>query len=348
MKKYNELMKHIVPNDEQKDRMFEKAISGRPQQIQRKFKVRYCVIAAALAMAVPTTIFADEIKEVFYNLLGKNEIVSEDVLTDIYSDNDGHVKITVKELLSDGINSYVILEYSALDDKGQWWINRPLVISSKDDLSLHINYPKLEPIDCISNSSGVEELTEYHTENSRLFKLTCCADRESSNNSVRLIYNLHDKWRSEAILNVSNSVQCKDVKIDSSLAPEKTYKPSGYKISSLGLVVYGNDLGMVETKKNAAGGYTTEVVKPDSISSLYLVMKDGKTHDMLGGEDELSPREYMCMDVYDYDFMDTPRKPCYNTSIYSGAFPKPVDIDTIAGIELDGVYYPLEEKDLQN
>lgn len=341
-----ELMEHIIPTEEQKDRIFEKAISGKQKQ-QSKFKVRYCVIAAALAMAIPTTIFADEIKEVFYNLLGKNEIVSEDVLTDIYSDDDGHVKITVKELLSDGINSYVIVEYTALDEKGKWWIDKPLVVSSENDLSLHINYPELQPGDYLSNSNSVEELTEYHTENSRLFKLTCCADRESSNNSVKLIYNLHDKWKSEATLNVSKSVQYKDVKIDKSLAPEKNYESLGYKISSLGLEVYGNDLRMVETKKNAAGGYTTEAVKPDSITSLYLVMKDGKTHDMLSGEDELSPKSYMYMCVYDYDFMDIERKP-YDTSLYSGAFPKPVDMDTIAGIELDGVYYPINEKDLQN
>lgn len=340
-------MEHIIPTEDQKDRMFEKAISVKPQQHKSRFKARYCVIAAALAMAIPTTIFANEIKEAFYNILGKNEIVSEEVLNEIYTDNDGHVKITVKELLSDGINSYAIVEYTALDDKGKWWIDKPLVMGSEDDLSLHINYPKLEPNDWISNSFGVEELTEYHTENSRLFQLTCFADRESSNNSVRLIYNLHDKWKSEAILNVSKSVQYIDVKIDSSLAPEKSYEPLGYKISSLGLVVYGNDLGMVETKKNAAGGYTSEVVKPESINSLYLVMKDGKTHDMISGEDELSPQGFMCMCVYSDEFMDIQPQP-YDTSIYSGAFPKPVDIDTVAGIELDGVYYPIEEKDLQN
>lgn len=342
MKKYTEMMEHIRPTDCRKNKMLEKAFENSERLPKRRFKFKYLAVLTAAAMIFSTTtVFADDIKEMFYNLLGKNELVSEDVLNDIFSDDDGHVKITVKELLSDGVNSYAIVEYTALDEKGKWWIDKPLVLSSENDLSLHINYPMLDANNNYSSSNGVEELKEYHTENSRIFRLTCFAADKSHNNSVRLIYNLHDKWKSEAVLDVSESVEFKYIKIDNSLAPKKSYEPVSYRISPLGLIVYGNDLQMTKVKKNLIGGYHQQVVKSDSLKSLYLVMKDGKTHDMLNGDDELSSHEFTCMCVYDID--DQP----YNASLFSGAFPKPVDVNTIAGIELDGVYYPIDAENPQ-
>ena len=144
------MMKHIRPTDCQKNKMLEKAFEGSSNQKKHKFKFKYCAVLLAAAMIFSTTtVFADEIKEAFYNLLGKNEIISEDVLNEVFSDDDGHVKITVKELLSDGINTYAIVEYTALDDKGKWWIDKPLIVGA--DFSTHINYPQLSPGDYLSN-----------------------------------------------------------------------------------------------------------------------------------------------------------------------------------------------------
>lgn len=345
-----ELMEHIIPTEEQKDRIFEKAISGKQKQ-QSKFKVRYCVIAAALAMAIPTTIFADEIKEVFYNLLGKNEIVSEDVLTDIYSDDDGHVKITVKELLSDGINSYAIVEYSALDDKGKMWIDKAFIEENPENVNYHLNYPNLSPmfkdnnlaIYGVNYSYEAYELEKYHTENSRVFKVTCQASGNNfGTDCMQLEYNLPDKFRVKADINVSQSVQVKDIKIDSSNAPEKFYKPLGIQISPLSIAIYGKDLGIVESGRNSLGGYYQKAVNYEEVDSLYIFMKDGRKYDLIFfDEDSILDTGGAMTHVSNPDVE-------YDIVIYTGAFAEPLDISLIAGFELDGVYYPLTEKDLQN
>lgn len=343
-------MEHIIPTEDQKDRMFEKAISVKPQQHKSRFKARYCVIAAALAMAIPTTIFANEIKEVFYNLLGKNEIVSEEVLNEIYTDNDGHVKITVKELLSDKINSYAIVEYTALDDEGKKWIDRSLIMENPENVNDHLNYPNLSPafkdnntaIYGVNYSYGAYELENYHTEKSRLFKVTCQASGNNfGTDCMQLEYNLPDKFRVKADINVSQSVKVKDIKIDSSNAPEKFYKPLGIQISPLSFAIYGKDLGIVESGRNSVGEYYQKVVN-EEVDSLYIFMKDGKKYDLISFDEDSILDTGGAMTHVSNPNVE------YDIVIYTCAFAEPLDISLIAGFELDGVYYPLTEKDLQN
>lgn len=344
------MMEHLRPTEYQKNEMLEKAFSGTAKKTKRPFRLKYCIIAAAAVIVFSgTTVFADEIKAVFYNLLGKNELVSEDVLNEVFSDDDGHVKITVKELLSDSVNSYAIVEYTALDEIGKKWVDKDLVIGSDEDSLIRpihyppINYPWLEPNGYISHSLRVDELKEYHTENSRLLKLTCNMS-DKTYDSIKLIYTIGEKWRNEVVLDVSESVKFKDIKIDNSLAPKKWYEPTGYKISPLGLLVYGNDLGMVEKETLPSGGYTVKLVNPEEANeemnsmTLNMVKKDGKKYSLVSCDDSVSPDNDITVSGWTSFCSDGPGE----MTIYSTAFKEPIDLELIDGIELDGIFYPIE------
>lgn len=337
-KRYTEMMKHIYPTQEQKNNMLEKVFEPEPEKVKRGFRIKYCIPAVALAVIFSTTVFAEEIKNTFYGLLGKNEIVSEEVLNDVYTDTDGHVRMSVKEVLSDKITSYAIIEYTAFDEKGQDWLDNYLTVHKLNALTI-------SPFMKDGNTSlyGVnygyncEEQLEYQTENTRVFKTSYYASGVNfGTDSVDLIYPLADKWENHAVIDVSESVTLKDVKIDSDKAPEKYYKPLGIKISPLSMNIYGKDLGIVEKGELKGGGTYTKVVHKETIDSLYLIMKDGSKHDLLTNETRIladdSGAMLACVSNPEID---------YDCSIYSSAFRDYMDLSIIDGIELDGVYYPL-------
>ncbi len=348
------MMEHLRPTEYQKNEMLEKAFSGIIKKPKRSFRLKYCIIAAtAVLLFSGTTVFADEIKAVFYNLLGKNELVSEDVLNEVYSDDDGHVKITVKEFLSDRINSYAIIEYTALDDKGKKWIDKALIVENMDAMTQHMNYPDMFPnfkdnntaLYGVNYNHGAEELIEYHTENSRVFKVVCLASGgDFGTNSMKLLYNLPDKWKTEATIDISESVQITDIEIDNSLAPDKYYKPLGIRISPLSLLIYGEDLGIVESGVNQSGNWYQKIVHDENIDSLYLIMKDGKKYNIL--DYSLDDSSIMLNSTAMLTHVSNPEVE-HDIIIYTSAFEEPIDLELIDGIELDGVYYPIDNNELQ-
>lgn len=334
MKKYTEIMEHIKPTPEQKDRMLEKALQGKPER--KRFKLRYAAAVVAAGVIFSGTVFGEEIKNTFYGLLGRDEIVSEQVLNDVFTDSDGHVTVAVKEVLSDKINAYAIVEYTALDSEGQDWLDNSLIVNMNNAPNITPDWESVNAVYGGSFSYGFEEIENLRTDKSRVFKTVYDSSGENfGTDSIRFWYCLTNDWGKETSIDVTESVQLTDIKFDSSKAPDKYYKPLGAKLSPLSLMIYGKDMGMTETGKTKSGGYYQKVVHEEEIDSLYLIMKDGTIYNMLKSES---------MDMgqcgYTLTHVSNPEVG-YDCAIYTGAFKESVDISLIDGIELDGVYYPL-------
>lgn len=337
-KRYTEMMEHIYPTQDRKNNMFEKIFESETIKQKHRFKFRYCAAVIAVSVVFSTTVFAAEIKNTFYNLLGKSEIISEDVLNNVYTDTDGHVIMSVKEVLSDKISSCAIIEYSALDEQGQDWLDNYLTVHELNALTIS---PFIKDGNCalygVNWGYGCEEQLEYQTENTRVFKASYSASGENfGSDSVDLIYPLATKWENHAVIDVSESVRLTDIKLDNGNAPEKYYKPLGVKLSPMSIMVYGKDMGMVETKRLKGGGYSMKVVNEETIGSLYLVMKDGAKHDLLDNETQILGEGGNMLTYVSNPEVD------YNCSIYASSFREYMDISLIDGIELDGVYYSFE------
>lgn len=332
------MMEHIHPTQTQKNNMLDNVLNSKPKR--KIFRFRYCAAAIAIGMAFSVTVFADEIKNTIYNLLGRDEIVGEKVLNEVYSDSDGHVKMTVKELLSDNINSKAIIEYTALDDTGKDWLER--VGTVREEYNQSIYDVELSPhfkdnntaLYGVSYSYSCYELEEYETETTRVFELSCETSGESYSENMVLTYPLMNTVSNEAMINISESVQLKDVKIDGVKAPDKHYRLTGVKYSPLSIMLYGENHGLYESGSKNGGHYIRTLVN-EQIDSLYIIMKDGSKIN-LEEPNDYGYGGWMLGSVTNPD-VD------YEVSIYCCSFGKAMDINNIAGIEFDGVYYSIEQ-----
>lgn len=322
-------MNHIYPDQVQKEKIYNNIFIEKDEtrKIKRKVKLRYGLTAIALCFIFSGTVFAEEIKGILSGLMTNYNIISEYVFTGIYKDSDGHVEFTIEELMSDKITTRAVIKYTALDDVGKEWMN--------NDIAFDYNSFNITPVFKDDNTAlyGVnyglilDELTEYSTETERYFEIGVKASSdEFGTDSVNIRYSLYSKYENNVQINVAESVQLMDFKFDSSKAPKKFYKPTGAKISPLSIFVYGKDMGMTErTYSNTGSSIIT--INEEEIDSLNLILRDNQKIDLL----EMGGWSLCCSANEDY-----------NCSIFCTSFEEPIDTDTVAGIELDGVYYPIE------
>ena len=345
-------MEMISPSEEQKNRMFEKAeMMAEKSYAPAKRKGRVikiaCCTAAAAAIIGTTTVFADDIKSVFYGLFGNESIISEDIIENVYEDTDSHIDFSVSKVVSDRINSYAIVKYTALDDEGAKWLDKAftkevfyeenrdahydsdgnIVTHSNDMLDLTIT-PKGYDGHYVSYSYGLtndDEITHESEENTRVFRVKCnAADIVFDTDVINLNYIMPNGVSKTVPINVSESIELIDIKLDSSKAAENYYIPTGVKLSPLGIMVYGMNNGLYDYTKGENGSSIWVIPDEPALPSVEIVTKDGS-------EIPLNHPWSLCSVI-------EPEKD-YEVAIFTDYFEEPVDPDNIAGIILDDVYY---------
>lgn len=143
---YREMQERLLPDREKQEEMWERIVKeGEKRQKQKRgkyLKTGVAGIAAAVLICMlilPQTGMADGIKYVLSQFTKKSEVAG-DIQKDTYSDQDEHIKMQVKEMLSDGTCFYLGICYSALDQEGKEWLARlnpdPDVVREWDDLMI--------------------------------------------------------------------------------------------------------------------------------------------------------------------------------------------------------------------
>lgn len=360
----------IAPSAEQKNRMLSAIereadryaqIAAAPVRRSGARWLKVAAVAAALCCAFGMTAFAEEIGSLFDGLFVKDEIVAETVLTGVYTDNDGHVNMAVEELLSDGIAARIVVRYQALDEQGKEWLDS---LSNPNDtrdpgafFGLKI-WPAIKDLNLadygVNWSWGAYELEELRTETERCFVATMNADRSGwGTNDVEFIYGMTD-GKKATCLSIVTDIEKKIIAMDAPEDSDKLYTPLKATLTPLSFVIEGEEDGIVEsgTEYGENGEYThyQRVVSEEEIDSLYLHLTDGTWIDLLAPS------------VYLYDSsVATFIKPgtvthegawmlCAgnnssgeNSFIVAGTtFKNPIDIDSVAGFKLDGVYYEFD------
>lgn len=337
MREFNEAMDRIVPSEEQKQKMFDKAVSMAEEEPEKplrrkRIKAAFIGIIAAAAMAGTTAVFADEIKSAFYRFFDDDSIISENIIENIYEDTDGHVYFSVSRIVSDKMNTYAIVRYTAIDDLGRDWLYNDFVPLDKFDESANkviLGELMIEPgnyEDHYKSSSkglGDEEITETDDENSRVFKIRChTADVVYNTDNVRIKYTLPTVYSRSALLDVSESLELIDIKLDSSVAADRPYIPTGVKLSPLGIMVYGDISENYDDEFNGFNLIFSD--NSEHKSNVKIVAKDGSYI-------HYNTWMYLCLADEDEDD--------YDIQIFTTFFKDPIETDDIAGIYLDGVYY---------
>ncbi len=335
MNEFNKAMDKICPSEQQKNRMFDKALEMAEEDSEKtvrrpKLKIITASIIAVAVLAGTTTVFADEIKTVFYKFFSDDSIISEEIIENIFEDSDGHVDFLVSKIVSDKINTYAIVKYTALDDVGEKWLsnrfasfdiigkaedmlNRGLFIKPDDSTDAHISY-----------MFGItdEEITDTTEENSRVFKVSCTsADVVLNSDCVKIEYVMTSGETRWTLLDVTESIVLTDIKLDSSYAADKLYIPAGVKLSPLGLMIYGENNGLFETSEDGNSTWSTSDERLDSVK---IIRKDGSYI-------KYSASISLCPVIGEGKG--------YDITLFSTFFKEPTDIADIDGVEIDGVYY---------
>lgn len=179
----------MVPSDEKKAEVWKKIETEIEEREviskKRKYRGFKKVLGTLAAMAavfavliIPTTIFAEEIKDFFSGIFSQNKQVGKITEQKVFevTDEASHIKVEVLELISDGHSAMATVVYTALDEKGREWIEQEE--NAENYYSLFSIHPgKVEKnengIDVLmfsaSSSFGCYELEKLRTEYSRTY-----------------------------------------------------------------------------------------------------------------------------------------------------------------------------------
>lgn len=335
----------VAPDERQKRRMLGEIIRRAEQNkeetemTERKLSfrkpLRVALIAAAVGCMLAATVFAEEIGSLFSGFLTNDTIVSDSVATGVFSDSDGHVEMTVEELLTDRAVIRAVIHYRAIDDEGVQWL------AGMDETKMGELAQERKLVawsDKITSGCwSCEELSEYRTSGDIYYSLYAdCEGRTAE--SVTLCYPMTADDR-ETELEMVKVVKAKVCAIN----PEQevftsgdcSFYPTEVELSPLSVSVYGKQNGIAYFEKYDNGGwgaYSLIDEETEIVSSLYLVRADGSKVELNGFASGLRQQSSsMGYESEDYIF-------CHY------AFVEPVDISEYTGIEFNGEYFPFVEE----
>lgn len=325
--KFNDAMNSVYPTDEQKNRMFENALSmaeSDKKHTSKRKSIKIIISGILIAAAMTsTTVFASEIKNVFRSFFKDDKIISENIIDNIYEDSNEHIEFKVERIVSDRITTYAIVSYTALDEQGKEWLYggfEPYIRECTDDkgekrLIQSDLWIKPDGDMSFSTDVGDNEYKDSADDNTRTFRLNCqAADEVTGSETVTIEYPMFPVYKRTAKLNVSESIALKQVEFED-VVNDKPYIPKGAKYSSLGLMIYGDDNGYSQL---------SDEERSQSLITVRIALKDGS---------------YLATD-HCLIFVDVSYKNKeYDYSLFSTYFSEPIDADSITGVVINGVFY---------
>lgn len=187
---YRKMQEQLLPDKEKQEEMWERIVKEgsdrqkRKEEIYLKTGVTGIVAVVFVCMVIlPQTGLADGVKYVL-SQFSKTSEVTEEIQKDTYSDQDKHVKMQVKEMLSDGTSVFLGICYTALDQEGEKWVAQldpdPEVVSSLDDLMVSGTTSEGDMECGIGWSQNLEEQKERATKKERYFLFSYFNDGDAS------------------------------------------------------------------------------------------------------------------------------------------------------------------------
>lgn len=131
---YQEMQESLLPAPEKREEMWERIVkeSTQNRKQRRRDYLKTGLISSTAAALLACVLFlpqiglADHINELIQSVFVKGtDNITKDVQKDLYSDEDQHVKMQIKEMLSDGSCVYLGIRYQALDREGREFLVDP-------------------------------------------------------------------------------------------------------------------------------------------------------------------------------------------------------------------------------
>ncbi len=331
--KYNELFSTIKPQTE--DKALLNAVVAQAQQEKsavKKHIFKRVAFVPAVALLI-VSIAAISVGAVYggiqylrtNNMYAQNENVAQSIKTQVYSDENEHVRIVVDEVLSDNQLVYAVVHYEALTDIGRDWLDDVKV----NDLSIN---PKME--EHLNFYCSVEELDNYRADNERYYCLELTTSADVKGSQVEFNYVMPDDSGKSVMVtadvDISGSVARILYKLEGKGSPSEYYTPDCISVSNMTYTIYGFDNGCYEEDENGEMPMSDPKFVDELLScEIYLVMSDS-TMVKLGATGGFTPIE-PSSETNNTDFI-----------IVGGSISDTsIEPENVIGLELGGIYYEL-------
>lgn len=282
-------------------------------------------------------------------LFGGRESLSSEIQQNVYEDSDGHVKVMVEQLLSDGRRIHAAVRYEALDETGAQWLAEYAFAEDHLASSQSINI-KANVSEYGMNEWGSIELEEQRTETGRCFYVLGGL-HESIWDAPELkgtfTYPMPDGQRT-AEVDIRGTMDVRTYTIEGDAACSSFVQPSCLQISELSYTLYAQSMtALTERIDHEDGGYTLQSTLTDEDrddlygTKVQLVFADGtmlpleplyseavEPDEANGGSDLI----WMAGEIFNTEAPNN----CWEHD-YNVAF----SLDDLTGIEIGGVYYDL-------
>lgn len=339
---YQKMQEQILPDREKQDEIWS-VIERKATKRQSKFSHRYVGrliggIAAAILICVlfiPQTGVADGVKSFLNQYFDKSANVKEDIVENVYEDSDGHVKMQVTKMLSDGAWAYLDICYEALDDKGKDWLSG----KKMDQTSIQFLYKGDIVGKTNGYSMGLEEYKDMATEQARYFNLAYkdYSGNFNLNEIERILSYPMCKEKREVKIKVSSNIDTFAYRLEGEGSPSKFYTPEYLIISKFSYGIFGQNQGVYTRLPNGEAMTEDFLASPDidNVFDISFTMKDGKKVKTEHGM-SCSPAK----NITGYDLLVNAGY-FYNDDDNHFERHTAINPDALAGIEIDGVYYDL-------
>lgn len=342
---YKKVMDEIKARPGVKEEIWERLIEeSQTKHPGKVWKYAVAAVAGLCVMICSYPAVASGIRSLLMREMPYYNEVAQSVEEGIFSETDGHILVSVEELLSDGMGVYMTVKYTAQDETGKQWLKEyePKQVMGSYDLSL---VPDMGDwtVSKTNYSYATMELADHAGEEERLFLVKMESSSRDYEAGKGIFYFPMTEGRQETVLDISGNVEVRAFKLSDEESPSQLYTPSFIEISPMSFVIYAYNHGVFERKTE--GDYSMErwLMPAEEIDALednsYFVMKDG-SKEMLppGGHTTTYPKaENLNSDVVLYHgmFVDYTEK--------GNPVAKIMNLDEIEAVVIGGVRYEFEK-----
>ena len=355
---YKKIQEEIMPGRETQDWMWDEiekkaAAGGKKQHSWAGLKITARIAAAVLlfVILIPQTSWAEQLrgflKEFFY--AGASAGVSQGIAQNVYEDEGkyGHVRMQIREMLSDGSCVYCNICYEALDAEGEKWLKEQKFDGES------IRFPN------VTGGWTLLEQKEQATEKERHFALYYENNNGKFQLKDQLVTMYYPMYKSQGIgaVKIVSNLASVSYRLVGEKSPSQYYEPRCLVVSRLSYAIFGKDHGISAERMDKDGtlhlkfseGFLAEKGEDESDREgfvyfegipLTLTMNDGSKLDMGyvppffdDTEGSYSSDLLICSGQFNVD-----REEWYKIM--------PIDDPgALVSIELDGVHYDLVKEE---
>ena len=345
---YIKAIESIVPDKnakaEIKKNLFNPETQNKPVTMKKiksapAWKGLAAAIAVVCVLGISVPVIAAGIRSLIINRTPSYAPLSDSIETSVYTQSDEHVKMSVEEMLSDGMVVNMTVKYTAIDDDGKQWLENLVA----DNNSIYLKPAMFEiPGHRTNFSWGTVEMGEYASEDERIFMVELSADSRDYFEKKGVLSFPMTESKEEVMLDISGNVEIRSFKLESGKKASDYYTPTYIEISPMTFVIYAQNHGVYERITSGKNGeYTSEtwLLPDEELDSLeknsYFILKDGSKEDLCAGAHSATEAKeenhYSDVILYSTRFMD------FSDSIQGK--PKLVNPDDFEAIVINGVRF---------